>query len=306
MNRMLRPCLNTLAFAIATGTMAQSGLVMHYPLDGDATEAVGGVDGTVMGGTPTADRFGNPAGAMHFDGVDDHVLLDSIPIADLDSMTISVWVRPLTIPDMGIAVNYGFDDCVTGTGIAMGIGSGVPGYTPGDHVQFLHCGWNFFDGMATYTDTLTWMNLVVVRLNNASNLYVNGVLQWSFGGNYNTPTAPWNIGSASGCRFFHGDVDDLRIFQEPLDQTGIDSLVTGLQQPVVMRPFGLSPVPALDQLRVHHPAAATLRFEVLDAQGRTMLVQRGPVLDVAALRPGLYLLRAIGADATVAVPWVKE
>jgi hypothetical protein len=61
-----------LGIAIALSLNAQQlsdSLLLYYPLNGNATDvSINGFDGTNFGATPTTDRFGNPQGAMHFDG----------------------------------------------------------------------------------------------------------------------------------------------------------------------------------------------------------------------------------------------
>ena len=57
-----------------SGVFAQinidSGLVAHYPFNGNANDESGnGNDGTVNGATLTTDRFGNANKAYSFDGV---------------------------------------------------------------------------------------------------------------------------------------------------------------------------------------------------------------------------------------------
>jgi len=71
-------------------------MVGYWPLDGDATDASGnGNDGTISGNvTATADRLGNPSGAMSFAGGGS----DKIDVGDppefnmTGAMTITAWV----------------------------------------------------------------------------------------------------------------------------------------------------------------------------------------------------------------------
>ena len=49
-----------------------SGLVHYWPLEGDAVDTVGSADGTLTGTTDVAGRVDN---ALHFDEVDDHIII---------------------------------------------------------------------------------------------------------------------------------------------------------------------------------------------------------------------------------------
>ena len=71
-----------------------TGLVAHYPFDGNAADATqNSNDGEVYGPVPVEDRFHLPNSAYSFDGVDDYIILDSLlnghPTA---SITIACWI----------------------------------------------------------------------------------------------------------------------------------------------------------------------------------------------------------------------
>jgi len=61
-----------IAMQFATRLSAQNlsdSLLFHYPLDGNAIDVSGnGFNGNTWYGTYTDDRFGNPAGALSFNG----------------------------------------------------------------------------------------------------------------------------------------------------------------------------------------------------------------------------------------------
>ena len=77
------------------------GLVAHYPLDGDAVDAVGQSSGVVSGATRVAGRRGDEGGALRFDGADDLVTFahtDGLSL--LADFTIAVWVDIDTPDDL--------------------------------------------------------------------------------------------------------------------------------------------------------------------------------------------------------------
>jgi len=71
--------------------------VAYYPMNGDATDhSIYGNDGTAVGEPiATQDRWGNPGGALLFDGTEDQILVSDAPSLDLEAeMTLAGWVRP--------------------------------------------------------------------------------------------------------------------------------------------------------------------------------------------------------------------
>lgn len=69
-----------------------TGLVLHYPLNGNANDVSGNNNnGTVFGATAAADRFGNPNSAMSFDGVNDYIDVPDGTYFNGGDFTISCW-----------------------------------------------------------------------------------------------------------------------------------------------------------------------------------------------------------------------
>lgn len=78
-----------------TRVLAQSeGLIAHYPLNGDGTDASGnGHDGLVVNAVPAENRFGQDRGALLFDGINSYVDVDDsvdLRLASTD-FTITAW-----------------------------------------------------------------------------------------------------------------------------------------------------------------------------------------------------------------------
>jgi uncharacterized protein (TIGR02145 family) len=96
-----------LAFALLSSGLAQvpdyipeSGLIGWYPLDGNLESSIDPTqDGFLDGPVVAQDRFGNPNGALSFDGVDDFGTIDHYSaFENCAEMTVSVWVNPATYP----------------------------------------------------------------------------------------------------------------------------------------------------------------------------------------------------------------
>ena len=100
-----------------------TGLIAYYPFTGNANDIVGGNNGTVYGTTPlTADRFGRPNRAYHFDGSDSHIeMAHNFDFVDMGDLTFSAWVKNEgngtgyvfyngTLGELGIAIYSGKTD----------------------------------------------------------------------------------------------------------------------------------------------------------------------------------------------------
>src|ERR1035438_3479469 len=114
--------LSTALLAIfLTSATAQSfltnGLVAYYPFNGNANDASGnGDNGTVNGATLTQDRFGITNAAYSFNGINNYIGFAGVPTSQVDNWTVSAWVKPASLNQMGIAVSLGYDDGVNATG----------------------------------------------------------------------------------------------------------------------------------------------------------------------------------------------
>src|SRR5262245_46022693 len=74
----------------------RSGLIAHYPFNGNATDATGnGHDGTVNGAALATDRYGMSTSAYEFDGIDDSITVLDAGALRLTStdFTIAAWLR---------------------------------------------------------------------------------------------------------------------------------------------------------------------------------------------------------------------
>jgi hypothetical protein len=87
-----------------------NGLVGYYPLNGNANDSSNyGNHGAINSATATTDRFGNPSGALYFDGVDDYVQINTSSSLDTRySISIFAWINYQGTTD-GPIVQYGSD-----------------------------------------------------------------------------------------------------------------------------------------------------------------------------------------------------
>jgi len=85
------------------------GLVAHYDLNGNAADSSGfGNDGSLVGVTSSADRFGAPNSAYYFDGVDDYINIPESSAFDSSAFSISLWFRAASLPvQAGMLISKG-------------------------------------------------------------------------------------------------------------------------------------------------------------------------------------------------------
>jgi len=165
-------------------------LVAHYELNGGAQDSSGKNNhGTLSGAVSSSDRFGNSNNALSFDGIDDKIVLPSIPALSSEKITISAWMQVDSFPET-------FTDYAPI----------VTQYNSNDDGYYLYVKYNrkpsFYIGCGTYLDVESnssiesgkWYHITGVHDGSTIKIYVDGVLK--------------NTASASGCS---GVVEDAYI-----------------------------------------------------------------------------------------------
>src|SRR5690606_7457577 len=93
-----------------------SGLLRHYPFNGNANDVITSLSSTVTGATLTADRFGVPNSAYYLNGIDQYITVPTSGIVGLNVYSYSFWIKPNLIPS-----NFSM---VISIGNALGSGQG--------------------------------------------------------------------------------------------------------------------------------------------------------------------------------------
>src|SRR5438128_7026415 len=75
-------------------TFLTNGLVSFYPFNGNAKDAIGNNDGTVIGATLAADMFSGENRAYEFNGTNAWILCTDTNFPDANApRTISLWIK---------------------------------------------------------------------------------------------------------------------------------------------------------------------------------------------------------------------
>ena len=197
-----------------------SGLVQHWPFDGNANNSIsGGVDATVYGATLTTDRFGNENGAYYFDGNDKMIAAGAANFGTT-SFTANIWV------------------CSTKTSGLGNLMRTDGGYYKGWLLRFNSGRIEIWEGRSFYTGYVSttsyadgnWHMLTFVRdvENMVGQLYVDGcyVGGYSMGSPINDVSNELRFGTYGDGEFYTGKMDDARLYDRALSAEEIAALYT--------------------------------------------------------------------------------
>lgn len=265
-----------LTFAFLSSGLAQvpdyipeSGLIGWYPLDGSLESSIDPTqDGFLDGPVVTQDRFGNPNGALSFDGVDDFGTIDHYSaFENCAEMTISVWVNPATYPSNvvycggGTGASYLFLRKWSSTNESRTFEMALTNWAVGStgpladgYLGFCNNGgcWGpgEMNGVGSWSDVPvnSWTHLAYVIGSDSSWVYVNGEVLYADteGAAPNGLTTSNNpiylgraIGSFAQCQsVLNGKLDDIGFWNRALTEEEIlsmylsESLVQGCMDPM--------------------------------------------------------------------------
>ena len=265
-----------LTFAFLSSGLAQvpdyipeSGLIGWYPLDGSLESSIDPTqDGFLDGPVVTQDRFGNPNGALSFDGVDDFGTIEHYSaFENCAEMTISVWVNPATYPSNvvycggGTGASYLFLRKWSSTNESRTFEMALTNWAVGStgpltdgYLGFCNNGgcWGpgEMNGVGSWSDVPvnSWTHLAYVIGSDSSWVYVNGEVLYADteGAAPNGLTTSNNpiylgraIGSFAQCQsVLNGKLDDIGFWNRALTEEEIlsmylsESLIQGCMDPM--------------------------------------------------------------------------
>jgi hypothetical protein len=212
-----------------------TGLVLHYPMNGNATDVSGNNNnGTIFGGAlPAADRFGNPNSALSFDGVNDYIDVPDGTYFTGGSFSISCWFYARTYANWSRIIDFSNGSPSDNVLLALTNGNSSR------QALVVNVG-------ATNGPTVTvpnapaanrWQHITATWSNGTATIYLNGVAVVS--GAISTPSnvvrtinyigrSPW-----AGDAYANAIYDDLRIYNRALTANEIMSLTNE-------QPFGVA------------------------------------------------------------------
>ncbi|HUW60696.1 MAG TPA: M56 family metallopeptidase [Candidatus Bathyarchaeia archaeon] len=226
------------------------GLVAWYPFGGDARDCSGlhtGDNDGILLGMPalTADRFGNPDAAYHFNGKNQSIVVPNhgfINIHGKTSMTVGAWIRPeATAGTRAIVWKWG------------------PAEREDDQYRLGLVDGRAMFGLSSLAESVTgtwvavneWSSVAGVYDSAAERLrlYVNGALvqEKPCGGKLRSTAIQLSIGGGdSPEQYFGGDIDEVRIYNRALSDDEIAALYGpgAADQPLAaQQPAAATPMP---------------------------------------------------------------
>ena len=224
------------------------GLVAYYPFNGNANDASGhGIDGIVYGATLDVDRAGNPNSSFHFAGTGNWIRADVGPSYFNQEFTFSVWVKFDDFDSSYPMIVSGNGSCISWSGLGPAYSASMqhhvyfyqPSHPWGAGVQL--------GGMLSpmILDVHRWYHLCVTRSGPEFAMFIDGLLSsqntdtniiqlsgsfLQFGNNLP------GIGVDGGDSYFHGNLDEIRIYNRALSASEIQSLYS-------MTDIGPAPTP---------------------------------------------------------------
>ncbi|MCX6238706.1 MAG: family 16 glycosylhydrolase [Bacteroidia bacterium] len=212
-----------------------NGIVAYYPFNGNANDESGnGNNGIQHGATLTTDRFDKIEKAYLFNGKDNYINISTAFFNNgWQGYTISGWFNCIDIsqhrqtifntnPSTGIGLTFNHNDASSPNRISYYVNS-HPGVSTWDIFTFPN-------NISKYSNFKgnQWYHIVFQKSGNTYNLYINGILDITLNGlispiNYNCGIRIGAIGDAL-IEYFHGKLDDIRIYNRVLTDTEIQQL----------------------------------------------------------------------------------
>ncbi len=211
----------------ATCASIEDGLIAKWNLDGDAVDATGnGHDGVVSGALATADRLGNPRGAMSFGG-STYLSVPDDPEFTLGTaeFTIAAWVTRTAFGADGGCYLLGHSD-------GPGDRSKWIFWLGSNGISFVatHPGGHWV-GVGTYAFSPDeWNQVAIRRQGDTLTAFVDGspIGSVPFSRSIPDPSQPLTIGTAEfdrAVRSLQGALDEVRFYNRALSDAELQTLV---------------------------------------------------------------------------------
>lgn len=170
--RLLSAALMLLVASASYAQIPTDSLATWFPFSGDATDASGnGNDGTVIGATLTADRFGNPNSAYSFNGTNNAITANTVLNGSTNS-TMCFWYNTANASQNPVLVYEGHTGG-SGFGLLQANGSCGPGNLLSGLTGGINCD---FLNSTTTVNVGQWQFATLVKTGNNFELYLDTVL----------------------------------------------------------------------------------------------------------------------------------
>jgi chitodextrinase len=312
----------------------EPGLVAWYKFEGDAKDATPYHNDGAIGGNPTFEPVTNRPNAsgmnIVFDGDQDSVLCPNAVQLISDYATVGFWIR-LDGQNLNDAESYiiDFGHWDERWKISLPQHRQIVWTTNGNNAQFDHFISDMDAGAGNDLVQGFWFYVTMVHDGTNDIIYLDGqqVNSKPVASKLNSTDNPLGMGSnpVDGRQYFHGALDEVKIYNKALTSAEIDQLyTTGVtaigEVPNEVRKFVdvIYPNPTADQLLIKHGFNTTqdLLIRIFDTAGREIssskidakdMVNGQIRLNVANINTGMYNLNfVLGGKNLGSIPFVKQ
>jgi hypothetical protein len=296
----------------------QYGLVGYYPFNRNANDLSGnGNHGTIYGAMPTYDRFENPYSCYTYDGDDYIEIPSSLSLNPMNQLTIAIWVKVGDLTNRYTPILHKGGEYQSGFAnreYLMYIENSGPMYTEARGITSQ----TFTGAVVPLNGTWFFYVAIIDRLNHHFKIYLDGIKITEFQDNNNSfmnnkkpiKLASWDEINPQYAPFFIGSLDDLRIYNRPLNEEEINVLYNEGSTGITVNECSkiiLSPNPANDIINLIG-INEYLKISVYDLYGRMVLNEQTSdnQLKIGSLQSGIYSLRIETAKGIVVKKFVKN
>ncbi|MFZ4707586.1 MAG: LamG-like jellyroll fold domain-containing protein [Bacteroidales bacterium] len=295
----------------------QYGMVGYYPFNRNANDWSGnGNHGTIHGAMPTSDRFGNPYSCYTYDG-DDYIEISSSPTLNpVDQLTIAIWVKVGNLTNRYTPILHKGGEYQSGFGnreYIMYIESTGPMYTEATGIT----GQTFTGAVVPLNETWFFYVAVIDRLNHNFIIYLDGIKITEFQDNNNSfmnnnepiKLASWDEINPQYAPFFIGCIDDLRLYNRPLNIDEIQALYNEGTTDIAVNEcskISLAPNPTSDRIYISG-LKENVKLSVFNLYGKMVLNKQtfDNQLKVGSLQAGIYFLKIEMASGILVKRFIK-
>jgi hypothetical protein len=285
--------------------VATAGLVAWYPFNNNANDASGtGNNGIVSGATPTTDRFGKSNAAYNFDGIDDYIEVLNSSSLNFGNGTVNLWFKTSSQQQMEMLykgnynnasgeqfstyINGQFQACFA-TKYNSGCIAGSGWVISNSNQNFSNGNWHMITGIFKSDSVYVYIDAIkkhAVAAPNINSDICTGNLQ--IGRVYTLEPARFN-----------GILDDIGIWNRPLNYEEITSLYLGAPQKTnelnKNNYFSVYPNPTTDIIHIEYKTPIkNNHYFITDNIGK--LVKEGNInkkvetINISSLSKGVYFL----------------
>ncbi len=310
---------------------AEPGLVAHYPFDGNANDATPYLNHGVAGGNVTYEIASHANGNMNikFDGNQDSVLVPNAVQLLSDYASVAFWIR---VDEVNLAdaesyvIDFGHWDQRFKISLPQHLK--IVWTTNGKNTQFPNFISDMDSGDGNEMVKGFWWNVTMVHDGTDDIIYVNGIetKRKPVLGKLNTTTRPLCFGSnpIEGGQYFHGGLDDVKIYNKALTSDEISKLylngTTGTDAGnfIVGNIESIAPNPSSNTITISHKISSnnSINIRVLDIDGRQIdakqlsneeLKNGKLTMDVSKYKTGIYHLNFVSSGKSLgSIKFVKQ